>query len=468
MSKSLDISWAFADPPVKPANWGRFETLPAPLPGDADLEQKLGFPAGTLAVFRLGFEKKLGRTVGWDDLRPGATLPSPIAAAAASFKRGVASRVAGKAADPKPASGSYPVKFIQCALPPIEIIDPRGLVIVDANVAKLWPDLPSREKFLVLSLDEHQKTLAAVATILDAWRAANQPPVWTVIGGGLLSDVAGYAAKLAGARAHLIPTTLLAMADASVGGKTGVNFPPHGKNQVGAFYAPAGVHVWTGWLKTLPEREIIAGGAECLKHCFLSGEMNLATKIADLIAAKDHDGLALLLPDVVKFKADVVKEDPSETGRRAILNFGHTMGHALEGISQKNTKGEDTLLHGEAVALGMIFATVLSRRVGNLPSEHAERIIDLIRRAGGVPPSDVLKSRLGVADWKSPAFFAEVVRLVGNDKKNTGGVSATSSWILLDAPGKVSRESIKEWTISLFETEIQGAMGEFLKTLRVL
>lgn len=469
MSKTLDISWSFADPPVTATSWGRFESLPPPDAGDQALEARLGFPAGTLNALRLGFGKKLGRAVGWEDARPGAAEPSPVATAARQYKRGVASRLGPQKPMPVPTpAGSYPIKFLECAQPPVEVIDPRGLTIVDANVARLWPDLPAKDQFLVLGLDEHAKTLESVAKILDAWSARGRPAAWTIIGGGLLSDVGGYAARLAGARAQLMPTTLLAMADASVGGKTGVNFPPFGKNQVGAFYAPAAVHIWTGWLKTLPERELVAGGAECLKHCFLSGEMNLATKLANLLQAKDHDGLAKLLPDVVKFKADVVREDPAETGRRAILNFGHTLGHALESHSQKHTQGDATLLHGEAVMLGMVFATLLSRRVGNLPADQSERIVELIRQAGGIPAAEVLKRRLGTDDLRSPAFFAALAQAIGHDKKNTGGIASTSSWVLLDAPGKVARESIKEWTISLFETEIQAAMGEFLKTLRVL
>ncbi len=466
-SQSLDIAWTLTDPPLKAASWGRFETLPKSQEGDKSLETRLGWPLGTLAALRLGFEKRLGRAMGWEDALPeNSGQPSPIFAAAKYFKRGVASGRSGASPPNAPTSGSYQIHFHDGETVPVAGLEPAGLTIVDANVARLWPSLSQSNDALVVNLDEHTKTLESVAILLDAWRERGKPLLWTVIGGGLLSDVAGFAAALAGASAQLVPTTLLAMADASVGGKTGVNFPPFGKNQVGAFHQPKCVHIWTGWLKTLPPRELVAGGAECLKHAFLSGDMKLAKKFADLLRDSDIAGLGASVRDVVQFKAAVVREDPTEAGRRAILNFGHTMGHALEGYSQKHTKGEDTLLHGEAVALGMVFALVLSRRVAKLSSESFEQMTEVLRRAGGIPTQALLRVRLGGADLKAPAFEKELYAFIGNDKKNSGGMASSSAWVLLDGPGKIARDSVKDWTVSLFESEVQGAMGEYIKVLR--
>jgi 3-dehydroquinate synthase len=255
------------------------------------------------------------------------------------------------------------------------------------------------------------------------------------------------------------------MADACVGGKSGVNFPPYGKNQVGLFYFPSAVRTWPGWLKTLPERELRAGGVECLKHAMLIGDARLGHRLAEALGRADASALAPLLPEVVKVKADVVAADPGENGQRAILNFGHTLGHALEGLSQERTQGVTTLLHGEAVAVGIAFALTLSRRVAALAPETADSLYHLLRNSGCLPSPSTLSDALGGVDLRAPELFTDLKRFVGNDKK-AAGVGRTSAWVLLDAPGSVARESRSVWTISIFDGELDAAWTAFLRAYR--
>ena len=221
------------------------------------------------------------------------------------------------------------------------------------------------------------------------------------IGGGAATDHAGFAAAvyLRGVPFALAPTTLLAMVDASVGGKTGVDLGA-GKNLVGAFHQPRAVVADVGFLETLPPRERIAGLAEVVKCGFIAdaGLLDLLEESGpDLTVDAHRDVIAR----AVRVKADVVASDETESGRRAILNFGHTVGHALEAASGYG------LLHGEAVALGMVFVAELARLAGRLDDETAARhaaTLDLV----GLPTR-----------WRG-APFEELVGTMRVDKKSRG------------------------------------------------
>lgn len=463
----MTISWTLPDPPVKPAAYHRWEKVPPPKDASAaELERRLDWPLQTLATLGDAFERRLVRATGWDDAT--GTKPSPIELGARIFKRGVGYRVSGAPFQLKTISGKYEIVVKAEEISGATLASENGLVIVDGNVARLWPETFKGLNAVVLTLDENSKTLESVAKILEAARQSKASGLWTIVGGGLLSDVAAFAASLAGARMRFVPTTLLAMADACVGGKTGVNFAPYGKNQLGTFHFPEQVLVSTSWLKTLPERELHAGVAECLKHAFLSGDLVLAQRLATASKARDlkvfHDAMI----DVISVKAKVVAEDPSEIGRRAILNFGHTLAHALEGFSQRRTTGDDLLLHGEAVGLGMVFALALSRRVARLSQEAESSMLTHMQTAGLLPTRAALALHLGLAsesDLTSTAVFDELKALMGHDKKNVTFGGSTVHFVLLDAPGKVARESQREWTISVFDTELGPAWTQFLRTL---
>lgn len=200
------------------------------------------------------------------------------------------------------------------------------------------------------------------------------------LGGGVVGDLSGFAAATyqRGIRFVQIPTTLLAQVDSSVGGKTGINHPL-GKNMIGAFHQPEAVIADTDCLNTLPRRELVAGLAEVIKYGaiwdleFLGWlEQNL-----DQLLALNSEALVVAVERSCKTKAEIVAQDERESGVRAILNFGHTFGHAIE-----TGTGYGTWLHGEAVSAGMVLATALSRRLGMLREAEERRLVGLLGRAG--------------------------------------------------------------------------------------
>lgn len=196
------------------------------------------------------------------------------------------------------------------------------------------------------------------------------------LGGGVCGDMAGFAAAtyLRGIPFIQIPTTLLSQVDSSVGGKTGVDFNG-AKNSIGAFYQPELVYINTATLKTLPKREFSAGMAEVIKYgCILSNDfIDYLQNNKQYIVSMEHDVLTKMIRKCCLFKADVVSKDEKESGLREILNFGHTIGHALETIFHFQ------MLHGECVALGMLAVLKLARKQGNITQDNLEQIQELLR-----------------------------------------------------------------------------------------
>jgi 3-dehydroquinate synthase len=243
---------------------------------------------------------------------------------------------------------------------------------------------------LVLEAGEEQKTPASVARIHDAAFAQRleRRSLIVALGGGVVGDMAGFAAAtwLRGIAVVQVPTTLLAMVDAAIGGKTGVNHPG-GKNLIGAFHQPSLVLIDPTVLATLPEREFRAGMAEVIKYGVI-GDGALFAELEQAAALDPGAGLASraavgegllqqLLASSAAAKAEVVMADEREGGLRAILNYGHTLGHAVETLS-----GYGTYLHGEAVALGMVAAGEISLAMGLWNQADQERQKALIRAAG--------------------------------------------------------------------------------------
>jgi 3-dehydroquinate synthase len=228
---------------------------------------------------------------------------------------------------------------------------------------------------------EDHKNLATLGSIYDALLPAkfdrNTPLL--ALGGGVIGDMTGFVAAtiLRGVPFIQMPTTLLAMVDASVGGKTGINHPT-GKNLIGAFHQPIGVLIDPEVLRTLPERELRGGLAECIKHEIIrdvEGFNRLEREIGKALAL-DVDYLADLVAHNVAIKARVVEADPFEKGERAHLNFGHTFGHAIESISRYEYS------HGESVALGIVAATRAANELKMLDNPSRDRIEKLIAGAG--------------------------------------------------------------------------------------
>lgn len=228
---------------------------------------------------------------------------------------------------------------------------------------------------------EANKTLAAVTQIIDALvqARADRGSVLVALGGGVIGDIAGFAAAvfMRGIRVVQIPTTLLAQVDSSVGGKTGVNHPS-GKNLIGSFHQPAVVVSDTSLLHTLPPRELSAGLAEVIKHGLLADEEYFERVRLDLPALLRLDDWALTeaIARSCQIKAGIVGRDEHESGERALLNLGHTFGHAIEALT-----GFGHWLHGEAVGCGMCLAADLSCRLGLIDADAVRRVERMVTSA---------------------------------------------------------------------------------------
>lgn len=275
----------------------------------------------------------------------------------------------------------------------------RCAIITDTNVGRKFakPAYNSLVRagfdpsLVIVPAGETAKSLRSVQSCYDqlASHRLERKSFIVALGGGVVGDLAGFVAAtyLRGIAFVQVPTTLLAQVDSSVGGKVGVNLKA-GKNLVGAFYQPRLVLCDLEPLSNLPERELRAGLAEIIKYGIIHDARLFAKLERDLprLLARDAKTLAEVVARCCKIKAEVVRQDETENGRRAILNFGHTIGHALEAISQYGK-----YLHGEAIAIGQVAAAKLSSAVAGLPTREVERIKTLFVQAG-LPTSVKLNS----------------------------------------------------------------------------
>lgn len=273
---------------------------------------------------------------------------------------------------------------------------------------------------------ETSKSLAGIESLYGRMLGAHieRSDLVLALGGGVVGDLAGFAAAtvLRGVGFVQMPTSLLAMVDSSVGGKTGINHP-EGKNLIGSFYQPPLVLIDPDFLLTLPERELRQGWAEVIKHAIIQPSTP-SGEAADLeeFLVRNHDQLTGLRNPAVTYalrrnvtlKSRVVEADERESGVRAYLNFGHTTGHAIEASDYRH-------MHGEAVAIGMHAAANLSSLLGRTNQQRTDSLVDLIERYG-LPVT-------GSFD------LDRVVELIGSDKKRVGG---KTSWVLLESAGGVS------------------------------
>ena len=270
-----------------------------------------------------------------------------------------------------------------------EWIAARDVMLVsNVTVAPLWaPRLEAalagfRVARCILPDGEAHKTLATVANVFDALVESNMNRDCAILalGGGVVGDIAGFAAACyqRGVDFVQLPTTLLAQVDSSVGGKTGVDHPG-GKNLIGAFHQPVAVLADTDTLQTLPDRELRAGLAEVIKYGLIRdpGFLGWIESNLDGLLARDAAALEYAVYRSCRCKADIVARDEREQGERALLNLGHTFGHAIE-----TATGYGTWLHGEAVAAGMAMASEFSRRLGWLDKADVGRVRSLLLRAG--------------------------------------------------------------------------------------
>jgi 3-dehydroquinate synthase len=324
---------------------------------------------------------------------------------------------------------------------------PLAVVVSNETVAPLYasvlmPALAARHRrvqLVTLPDGEAHKGWDALNTIFDQlleW-GADRKTVLYALGGGVVGDMTGFAAAcyMRGVPFVQLPTTLLAQVDSSVGGKTGINHP-RGKNMIGAFYQPLAVIADLDTLRTLPDRELRAGLAEVIKYGPIADAdfFRWTEQQLDALLARDPAALRHAVRRSCEIKAEVVGADERESGLRAILNFGHTFGHAIEaGL------GYGEWLHGEAVGCGMVMAARLSAKLGLLAADDAARIERLIGRAG--------------LPTRGPALGAErYLGLMRSDKKAEAGeirfvlIDALGRAVLRAAPDTLVREVLSETT----------------------
>ena len=324
----------------------------------------------------------------------------------------------------------------------------RCAVISDANVARLFARQVTaslkragfQPALITVPAGETAKSLTNVQRCYDQLAAhrLERKSFIVALGGGVVGDLAGFVAAtyLRGIPFVQVPTTLLAQVDSSVGGKTGVNLKA-GKNLVGGFYQPRLVLCDLDTLKTLPPREFRAGLAEVIKYGIVYDApffRQLERNMPKLL----HKQTAVLGPVIARccaIKAEVVGQDETESGLRAILNFGHTIGHALEAISRYGK-----YLHGEAISIGQVAAAKLSSERLNLSTDHASRITKLFKRAG-------LPTKVDLTPAQRQALFT-AMRL---DKKVSGG---EVKFVLAERLGKVV------WGRRVPDTQIHRVLNE--------
>ena len=308
-------------------------------------------------------------------------------------------------------------------------------LVTDSNVARHYSARAAGAleksgfvpKLMVVPAGEASTSSAVLEDLYDQMIRAEIDRSGSIfaLGGGVVGDLGGFAAAsyLRGIAVVQIPTTLTAQVDSSLGGKTGVNHP-RAKNLIGAFHQPSAIVADVGTLLTLPEREFREGLAEAIKYGAIMDAALLTDLERDLdrILARDLGVLEALVARALRLKAAVVAADEREAGIRKILNFGHTIGHALEASA-----GYGTYLHGEAVAIGMVAAVTLSEKFGGLSTDEGSRLVRLLQRSGlptEMPPK-----------FRTPDFAA-ALRL---DKKRS---KSAIEFVLLQRLGRATTKQL--------------------------
>ncbi len=300
--------------------------------------------------------------------------------------------------------------------------DARVAIVTDANVRGLHLESVERSfsgktllGTIVVPPGEASKNIAELARVADELLAlgVERNDLVLALGGGVIGDLAGFAAAILrrGVRFVQVPTSLLAQVDSSVGGKTGIN-SKHGKNLIGAFHQPVLVAADTDVLKTLPKRQLAAGYAEVAKYGLLgdSAFFGWLEEHHAAVLGQEPAALRHAIETSCRAKAAIVARDETETGDRALLNLGHTFGHALEAWAGYT----DKLLHGEAIAIGMVLAFRFSEARGLAPAGRADRVARHLK-AAGLPVTIA-----GIPSNTRPSL-TELIRLMGQDKKVTRG-----------------------------------------------
>ena len=329
------------------------------------------------------------------------------------------------------------------------------VIVVDEKVADLYGhELYSyfiiksiSTKIITIPPGEQSKSRAIKQYIEDKMleQHCGRDTVMIALGGGVVTDLAGFVAATycRGIPVIYIPTTVIGMVDASIGGKTGIN-TPFGKNLLGTFTSPKAVFINPKYLETLPEREYLSGFSEVIKHALIydAGYFYFIESNIDAIKERDQSILEKIIRRSCEIKMEIVSADEKETGKRVILNFGHTIGHALEKLSDYQ------LSHGEAVAIGMVAESFLSMKLKHLSSENLNRIMVCLRAIG--------------INCYVPIQFSkdDLLSAMARDKKNR---QQENHFVLLQDIGKTLDLVRSQYTYSVSEKSIEQVY-EFLTT----
>lgn len=286
-------------------------------------------------------------------------------------------------------------------------------IVTDENVAPLLLDkltsaLPAKADSIVLPAGEKQKNIDNVQKVWSALHdsGCDRKSLVINLGGGVIGDIGGFAAStyMRGVDFMNVPTTLLSQVDSSVGGKTGFNFDGI-KNLIGSFNQPVGVVIDPQTLATLPEREFVSGFAEIIKHGLVQSKRHFEQATAKRPLEFTPDELVDIITESCRIKLGIIEDDIHESSTRKLVNFGHTIGHAVEALSLETGS---PLLHGEAVSIGMVAEAMISTRLDLLPAADLERVKQALQNAG--LPITVKGQRL-----------EDILEKMQSDKKNSGG-----------------------------------------------
>ncbi len=297
----------------------------------------------------------------------------------------------------------------------------KPFVLMDSNTAKHCLSeiaLPNDAVVIEIKAGEEHKNFNACIHIWEQLTKhhADRNAILINIGGGMVCDIGGFAASCykRGINFAHVPTTLLAMADAAIGGKTGIDFLGY-KNQIGTFAQPHSITIYPSFLETLPERELLSGIAEVLKHYIIADETAFNEfALEGVPKVENYDAWKTLIEKAIEIKTAIAEEDPFEKGARKKLNFGHTAGHALESYFLNTDK---QLLHGEAIAAGMICELLIASELKIIASVEADKAIQVLQEI--FSPFQTLND----AD--------AIIRLMKQDKKNQ------SDKILFSLPNRI-------------------------------
>jgi 3-dehydroquinate synthase len=306
----------------------------------------------------------------------------------------------------------------------------RAVIVTDANVGPLYRDRLLRSlseaslkvRMIEVEPGERSKSMEKAIELLDYFLESELTrfDMVSALGGGVVGDLAGFAASIykRGVKVLQVPTTLMAQVDSAIGGKTGVDLEA-GKNLVGAFHQPIAVVADVGTLMTLPAREFVSGLAEVAKYEFLRpGAWSPGTvETIERLLERDRAALEMVIAACARVKADFVMADERDTGERASLNYGHTLGHALEVV----TGYSGVYTHGEAVSIGMVYAAVVGEETSVSPKGLSDRHRTLLRALGlPVRPAD------------PPPAFDQLLGTIVHDKKSAGDIAM----VLLQEEGR--------------------------------